>query len=843
MLRNIEIVNNTICGNGALSNGWSDGGINVSNISPENVFIRNNILSNNAAYTICVQPDVPRANITIDYNFFNGFRNFPNETAGTNAVNGSPLFVDTLKNDYHLQTTSPCIDKGNPSQEYNDPADPNKPGYALYPALGTVRNDVGAYGGPYASSLDTAVIAAPLTPTLIGPANGEKSISITPTLSWERAMGAVTYQLQISLNSWFSINVVNDSTIAETFKPIGSLQNGMTYFWRVNAKNEGGTSAWSQVRSFTTIVVKPLGPTFYVSPAGNDSNPGTEPLPWKTLAKAASTATANTTVFIKQGIYRERLVPVNSGTQVGPITFTSYPGDSVTITGVGMIPPTGWWAGLIWIQDLSYIKISGLRVINSVNTGIDVENCSHITIEKNYVDSTYSPGIKAYASNNVTVEGNEVVFGCIGLDEESISISMTDIVEVKNNRVHDGVGIDVKNGSSNAIVTRNEVYNSGNGIYIEAWDKHEYNIDVFDNISHDNTNGIAVASENGGLIEGIKVHHNTARNCQRGFVVAGWGIGQTHPLKNIKVYGNESFENGFGIEIGGYTGTTFDSIKVYNNMIYHNKGVGVRITRYDGPSGAFAMRNVSVINNTIYGNGTVGNGWDADNGGMNIFNVIPVNLLIRNNILSNNTICTIYLSPEVLAGSLTIDYNFFDGFRNFMNETAGTNAIYGNPLFVDSLRNDYHLQATSPCIDQGNPSQEYNDPADPKLPGYALYPAQGTLRNDMGAYGGSYATSWNVTTSVIINSSALPEIYELYQNYPNPFNPSTTISFLLPSKSFVSLKIFDLLGREVATLVSEEMLVGSYSQQWNASNMSSGIYFYRLQAGSFTETKKLILLK
>jgi len=113
-------------------------------------------------------------------------------------------------------------------------------------------------------------------------------------------MGAVTYQLQISLNSWFSINVVNDSTIAETFKPIGSLQNGMTYFWRVNAKNEGGTSAWSQVRSFTTIVVKPLGPTFYVSPAGNDSNPGTEPLPWKTLAKAASTATANTTVFINK---------------------------------------------------------------------------------------------------------------------------------------------------------------------------------------------------------------------------------------------------------------------------------------------------------------------------------------------------------------------------------------------------------------------------------------------------------------------------------------------------------------------------------------------------------------
>lgn len=83
-----------------------------------------------------------------------------------------------------------------------------------------------------------------------------------------------------------------------------------------------------------------IGPTYYyVSPTGNDSNPGTESLPWKTFAKAASMATANVTVFIKQGIYRERLVPVNSGTADGPITFTSYPGDSVNINGSGMIFP------------------------------------------------------------------------------------------------------------------------------------------------------------------------------------------------------------------------------------------------------------------------------------------------------------------------------------------------------------------------------------------------------------------------------------------------------------------------------------------------------------------------
>jgi hypothetical protein len=95
----------------------------------------------------------------------------------------------------------------------------------------------------------------------------------------------------------------------------------------------------------------------------------------------------------------------------------------------------------------------------------------------------------------------------------------------------------------------------------------------------------------------------------------------------------------------------------------------------------------------------------------------------------------------------------------------------------------------------------------------------------------------------VSDSKVFPAEFSLSQNYPNPFNPTTTISFNLPSKSFVSLKIFDIIGREVATIVSEEMPAGSYSEQWNASNISSGIYFYRLHVGSFVETKKLVLLK
>jgi hypothetical protein len=100
-----------------------------------------------------------------------------------------------------------------------------------------------------------------------------------------------------------------------------------------------------------------------------------------------------------------------------------------------------------------------------------------------------------------------------------------------------------------------------------------------------------------------------------------------------------------------------------------------------------------------------------------------------------------------------------------------------------------------------------------------------------------------MVTAVNETSISMPTQFTLNQNYPNPFNPATNISFNMPIRSFVSLKIFDLIGREVATLISEELSTGSYSKKWNASGLPSGIYFYRLQAGSLTETKKLVLLR
>jgi hypothetical protein len=98
-------------------------------------------------------------------------------------------------------------------------------------------------------------------------------------------------------------------------------------------------------------------------------------------------------------------------------------------------------------------------------------------------------------------------------------------------------------------------------------------------------------------------------------------------------------------------------------------------------------------------------------------------------------------------------------------------------------------------------------------------------------------------TDVRSDSKYIPSEYSLNQNYPNPFNPSTKITYQIPKSGHVTLKVYNALGKEVVTLVNEEKSVGRYSVDFNAKGLSSGIYFYSIQSGSFFETKKMMLIK
>jgi hypothetical protein len=94
-----------------------------------------------------------------------------------------------------------------------------------------------------------------------------------------------------------------------------------------------------------------------------------------------------------------------------------------------------------------------------------------------------------------------------------------------------------------------------------------------------------------------------------------------------------------------------------------------------------------------------------------------------------------------------------------------------------------------------------------------------------------------------LSDAKIPLRFDLKQNYPNPFNPGTTIEFSIPKTGFVSLKVYNILGQQVAMVVSEKLSAGAYKYEWQANNMPSGVYYCRLQAGEFEQVRKMLLLK
>jgi len=124
----------------------------------------------------------------------------------------------------------------------------------------------------------------------------------------------------------------------------------------------------------------------------------------------------------------------------------------------------------------------------------------------------------------------------------------------------------------------------------------------------------------------------------------------------------------------------------------------------------------------------------------------------------------------------------------------------------------------------------------------------GTVGGGSSVYGiNNIPSVWKRSISEMVTtvdkiSTDLPAYFNLAQNYPNPFNPSTSIEFDIPSSGFVSLKVYNVRGQEIATLVNKELSPGNHKVEWNPQNISSGLYFYKLEAKGFIKTKKLVLM-
>ncbi|HKB86637.1 MAG TPA: T9SS type A sorting domain-containing protein [Ignavibacteriaceae bacterium] len=350
--------------------------------------------------------------------------------------------------------------------------------------------------------------------------------------------------------------------------------------------------------------------------------------------------------------------------------------------------------------------------------------------------------------------------------------------------------------------------------------------------------GAGVYREGGGII--ITLSSPTIRDnliinneaIDRTGVTSAGGGGIRAGDSNAHLYNNIIANNkghyGAGVVWNYATG------EMKNNIIINNSG-----GEDFGGGGVWTLALGATIieNNVIAFNSVTGSGGNKGKGG----GILVWSTLIKakNNIIwgnmqtSGDQIC--------LTGSSSADVTYSDVEGGF----TGEGNLNEDPVLSEDI---YLPGANTGCIDGGDPNPVFNDPEDPANPGFALYPSQGTTRNDMGAYGGSMSKLLpQIVTEIKEKRTGnnVPKDFYLYQNYPNPFNPETTIKFSVPSKSYVSLKIYNILGKQVAELINNEKQEGIYSVNFNSSDygLSTGVYFCELESGNFLSTRKLLLLK
>ena len=250
---------------------------------------------------------------------------------------------------------------------------------------------------------------------------------------------------------------------------------------------------------------------------------------------------------------------------------------------------------------------------------------------------------------------------------------------------------------------------------------------------------------------------------------------------------------GGGISFDRYTSSVITGNSITNNNAEEGGGIG-----------CFVFSSPSITNNTISEN-------SADTKGGGIYCYYNSSATITNTIIWDNTAS---LGSDIYVYFSDPSINYCD----VMGGWDGEGNIDADPLFCNIDSGDYTLAANSPCVGTGE---------------YGV---------NMGAFGVGCGTILSVDDNII------PQKFALYQNYPNPFNPVTTLRYNLPEDALISITIYDMMGRQIKTLINSMQAAGYRSIQWNATNdagspMSAGIYSYMIQAGEFRQTKKMVLLK
>ncbi len=400
-----------------------------------------------------------------------------------------------------------------------------------------------------------------------------------------------------------------------------------------------------------------FGADFYVATTGNDSDPGTEALPWKTLAKAGSTALAGDTVYIRAGTYNETLTVTHSGTPGAMITFKAYPGDECqgeyggvkTSSSVILDGENEFTIG-VRIYPESYIRIEGFEITGYtwletiyVNPYAGTAN-SNIEIVNNYIHDNNGYAIHARGGgasvSNLLIENNEM-----SNNGEAAIFLAADGALIKGNNIHYNEGDGIDGGGNNIVIENNKFYNQFHT------DKHQ--------------DGLAISGMTNSIIRYNIIYDFTQ------LIYFPLSDEPNRRIENVEIYGNVLWTDKYWVDAGSVA-----------------PGISIR-----AEEDTATVINVDIHSNTI---GWVGLQSIQVYAGAST-TVSDIN--IRNNIL--------YGQLEIsgtAVGKVDSDYNLFYGVG--MPGFEGSHSFVANPELVsydgqDSTSFDFHLQSTSPAIDSG----------------------------------------------------------------------------------------------------------------------------------------------
>ena len=414
--------------------------------------------------------------------------------------------------------------------------------------------------------------------------------------------------------------------------------------------------------------------------------------------------------------------------------------------------------------------------------GINIENTSWIVIDGFEVLDQPRAGIRAAVSDFIVIKNNY----CHNNFRWGIFTGFTDDLTIENNTCsfsEDEHGIYVSNSSDRPKIINNHSFNNnGCGIHM-----------------------------NGDISMG------------------GDGI-----ISNAVVAGNILHDNGYG----GGSAINMDGVQdseIFNNLAYNNHATGIAMYQIDGGD---ASKNNKVYNNTII---------QPSDGR---WNIIAVNGSTGNTVYNN-----ILINHHSFRGSIAVDAASLPGFTSDNNilvnrlsdDDGNSNMTFAqwqslgydlnsmiadpeNQIFIDHTNGNFHLLQNAQAVDVGT-----NLVLPRVFEDLDNIPRPQGIGFDIGCYEYSSAT--------LVEDDNSPEEFILYQNYPNPFNPKTNIGFRIAANGFVSLKVYDVLGNDLATLVNDYKQAGEYSVVFDATGLTSSVYIYQLIAESYIQTRKMVILK